>query len=82
MAHSKFKFCILELSGIFFFYSNISNLHLVESANVELANTEVQLCYIWEMRQRSHGMSEYKGGEMEDGKILTHYGKKSTYRDV
>lgn len=34
-ASDKFKFCFWELSGIFFFFPNIFNLQLVESADVK-----------------------------------------------
>ena len=41
-AWSKFKFCFLELSGIFFF-PNIFNPQLVESAEAELEDTDGRL---------------------------------------
>ena len=41
LACSKFKFCFLELSGIFFL--NIFNLRLVASTDVELMDMEGQL---------------------------------------
>ena len=39
--HSKFKFCFLELSG--FFFPEVFSRQLVESMDVEPADTENQL---------------------------------------
>ena len=49
-------FCFLELAGIFFFFLNISSPQLVESADVEVTNTEgyaIQGCY--QVHTRAHG---------------------------
>ena len=42
LAGCRFKFCFLELCGIFFF-PNIFNLSLVESMDAELADIEGRL---------------------------------------
>ena len=42
-ASGKFKFCLVELSGFFFFFPNISDPWLVECMDAEPADTEGQL---------------------------------------
>ena len=45
--HRKFKFCVLEPSGIFFPQINVFNLWLAESKDIEPSDVEAQLYDIW-----------------------------------
>lgn len=76
MAHSKFKFGILKLCRNLFFEYFQAALSWI----CRYGTHGPTVLYMRNLRQRSHGISEYKGREIDDNKILTHYCKKSTQR--